>query len=62
MKGIVAGIQAFVVFLGTVGVAIAAEEAKKEGGGYDAVAGVWYALIGIIVIYGIYDSFFKSVE
>lgn len=61
MKRILVGIQSFVLFLSTVGVVLA-EETKKEGGGYDAVAGVWYALIAIILIYGFYDAFIKPVE
>jgi hypothetical protein len=61
VKGIAIAVQSFVVFLSTVVVAFA-EEAKKEGGGYDAMAGVWYALILIIVVYGVYDSFFKRIE
>jgi hypothetical protein len=48
---------------GIAAVTLAAEEAKKEGGGgYDSTAYVWIALIVIIVIYGIYDSFFKPVD
>ena len=63
MKAILAGIYSFLmVFVATVGT-FAAEEAKKEGGGgYDSTAYVWIALIVIIVIYGIYDSFFKPVD
>jgi len=63
VKAILAGIYSFLmVFVATVGT-FAAEEAKKEGGGgYDSTAYVWIALIVIIVIYGIYDSFFKPVD
>lgn len=64
MKAILAGMHSFLVFLGTVAVTFAAEEVKKEGGGggYEATAYVWMGLIVAIVIYGIYDSFFKPVD
>ena len=64
MKALLAGIQSFLVFFGTLAVTFAAEEPAKEGaaGGYDSTAYVWIALIVIIVIYGIYDSFFKPVD
>ena len=63
MKAILAGIYSFLMFLSTVVVAFAAEEAKKEGGGgYDSTAYVWMGLIAIIIIYGIYDSFFKPID
>ena len=63
MKAILAGLYSFLMFLCTVSVVFAAEEAKHEGGGgYDSTAYVWIALIVIIVIYGIYDSFFKPVD
>ena len=63
MKAILTSIYSFLMVLGTAAVTFAAEEAKKEGGGgYDSTAYVWIALIVIIVIYGIYDSFFKPVD
>ena len=64
MKAILAGIYSFLMVFGATLVTFAAEEAKKEGGGggYDSTAYVWIALIVIIVIYGIYDSFFKPVD
>jgi hypothetical protein len=62
VKSMLIGAQAFVLFLASSVVALA-EEAKKEGGGgYDSVAGVWYTLIVIVLIYGIYDSFFKPID
>ena len=65
MKALLAGIQSFLLFFVTLAVAFA-EEAAKEGdaaaGGYEATAYVWMALIAIIVIYGIYDSFFKPID
>ena len=64
MKGIVVGLQTFLLFLSTVAVVFAEEAAGAEGGG-DPYAGmyyVWYALIGIIVAWGIYDSFFRPID
>ena len=63
MKALLAGIQSFFLFFCTMAVAFAEEPAKEGGGGgYDSTAYVWMALIAIIVIYGIYDSFFKPVD
>jgi hypothetical protein len=41
-----------------------AEETKKEGGasGYEAIYAIWYILIGIILVWGVYDSFFRPIE
>jgi hypothetical protein len=62
VKSILTGIHSFLLVLGTTTLALA-EEAKPEGGGgYEATAYVWFALIGIIVIYGIYDAFFRPVD
>jgi uncharacterized membrane protein len=60
VKASLAGMYSFLMFLSTVVVAFA-DEAKKEGG-YAATAYVWIGLIVVIVIYGIYDSFFKPVD
>ena len=62
MKAILAGIYSFLMFLSTVVVALADEAKKEGGGGYDSTAYVWMALIAIIIIYGIYDSFFKPID
>ena len=62
MKAILAGIYSFLMFLGTVVVAFADEAKKEGGGGYDSTAYVWIGLIVIIVVYGIYDSFFKPID
>lgn len=63
MKAILTGIHSFLLVLGATTFALA-EEVKAEGGGggYEATAYVWFALIGIIVAYGIYDAFFKPVD
>ena len=62
MKAILAGIYSFLMFLSTVVVALADEAKKEGGGGYDSTAYVWIGLIVIIVVYGIYDSFFKPID
>ena len=62
MKAILAGIYSFLMFLSTVVVALADEAKKEGGGGYEATAYVWMALIAVIIIYGIYDSFFKPID
>ena len=63
MKNFLVGLQTLLGFLTTVGVALA-EEAAAEGGGsgYDAMAVLWYALIGIILVWGAYDSFFRPID
>jgi hypothetical protein len=62
VKSILIGIQSFVLVWGSTAIALAEEEKKEGGGGYDSVAGIWYTLIAIVLIYGIYDSFFKPVD
>jgi hypothetical protein len=62
VKAILAGMYSFLMFLSTVVVAFADEAKKEGGGGYEATAYVWIGLIVVIVIYGIYDSFFKPID
>ena len=64
MKGMWTFLQMVVVFLSTVAVAFANVPAPTEGGGdpYAAMYGVWYALIGIILACGVYDSFFRPID
>lgn len=64
MKGMWTFFQTVLVLLCTVAVAVANETKPAEGGGdpYAAMYAIWYALIGIILAWGIYDSFFRSVE
>jgi len=63
VKAILTSIYSFLMVLGTAAVTFAAEEVKKEGGGgYDSAAYVWMGLIAVIIIYGIYDSFFRPVD
>ena len=64
VKGMWTFFQTVLVFLCTVAVAIANEPAKAEGGGdpYAAMYAIWYALIGIIVAWGVYDSFFRPID
>ncbi|MBM4121234.1 MAG: hypothetical protein FJ249_01400 [Nitrospira sp.] len=40
--------------------ALAEEAAKAPAGGYAAGDYVWFTLIGLILVYGVYDSFFKA--
>ena len=63
MKGLMVGFQTFFLFLCTVAV-VFAEESKKEAGGdpYAAIYYAWYALIGIILAWGVYDSFFRPID
>jgi hypothetical protein len=62
VKAILAGMYSFLMFFSTVVVAFADEAKKEGGGGYEATAYVWMGLIAVIIIYGIYDSFFKPVD
>jgi hypothetical protein len=59
MKHLLIGVQALSALLGTVSVALAEEPAS---GGYGGTAYVWWALIVIIVAYGVYDAFFRPVD
>jgi hypothetical protein len=64
VKGMWTFFQTVLVFLCTIAVALAEEAAKAEvkEDPYQAIYYLWYALIGIIVAWGIYDSFFRPVE
>lgn len=57
-------LQTFLAFLCTVTVVLANEPKPAEGGGegYNATYVVWYALIGIILAWGVYDSFFRPID
>ena len=62
MKKTWIGLQTFLFFLTTVAVAVA-EEAKEGGSsysGYDAIYLIWKTLAGGIVVWGVYDSFFRQ--
>ena len=63
VKAISVGLQSFLVFLSTVAVVLA-EEAQKEAttSGYQALYYVWYFLIAVILIWGVYDSFFRPID
>ena len=61
VKGMLAGLQTFLLFFSTVAVAFA-EEKHEAAGGYDSMAYVWFAMIGIIVVWGVYDSFFRPMD
>jgi hypothetical protein len=64
VKGLFTGFQTAMLFLSTVAVAFAEETKPAEGGGdpYAALYYVWYALIGIILAWGVYDSFFRPID
>lgn len=40
--------------------ALAEEAAKVSSGGYGASDYVWLTAIGLILVYGVYDTFFKT--
>jgi hypothetical protein len=40
--------------------AVAEETAKAPAGGYAAGDYVWFTVIGLVLVYGVYDSFFKT--
>jgi len=64
VKGMWTFFQTVLVCLCTVAVVLAEEAAKAEVNedSYQAIYYIWYTLIGIIVAWGIYDSFFRPVE
>lgn len=64
MKSMMTGFQTFLLFLSTVAVAFANEPKPGEGGGdpYAAIYYIWYTLIGIILVWGVYDSFFRPID
>jgi hypothetical protein len=55
---------AVLAWLCTAAIAFANEPKPVEGGGdpYAAMYGVWYALIGVILVWGFYDSFFRPID
>jgi hypothetical protein len=40
--------------------ALAEEAVKAPAGGYAAGDYVWFAVIGLVLAYGVYDTFFKA--
>ncbi|TAL09612.1 MAG: hypothetical protein EPO02_09650 [Nitrospirae bacterium] len=64
MKGMWTFLQTLLVFLSTVAVAFANEPKAGEGGGnpYEAMYMIWYVLIGIVLAWGVYDSFFRPID
>ena len=62
MKKISAGIVATAFSVLLTGVSyVLANEPKGEGPpDYSGVTGMYYTLIGLILAYGVYDSFFKK--
>jgi hypothetical protein len=64
VKGMWTFLQTCLVFLCTVAVVLAEEAANAEvkEDPYQAIYYIWYALIGIILAWGVYDSFFRPVD
>jgi hypothetical protein len=64
VKGMWTFLQTCVVFLLTVAVVLAEEAATVEvkDDPYQAIYYVWYALIAIILAWGVYDSFFRPID
>lgn len=62
MKKTLIGLQTILFFLTTVAVA-AAEEAKEGDSsyaGYEAIYLIWKTLAGGILVWGVYDTFFRQ--
>ena len=64
MKGLLTGFQTGILFLSTVAVAFAneAKPGEEAGNPYAALYMGWYILIGIILAWGVYDSFFRPID
>jgi hypothetical protein len=62
MKKIGAGVGALVGMVLLTGVSyVLANEPKGEGApDYSGISSIYYTLIGLILAYGVYDSFFKK--
>ena len=62
MKKIGAGVVAVAGMVLLTGVSyVLANDAKGEGApDYSGVTGIYYTLIGLILAYGVYDSFLKK--
>jgi hypothetical protein len=62
MKGICTGIVAAAgtVLLGSVSYVLANEPKGEGPPDYSGISSIYYVLIGLILAYGVYDSFFKK--
>ncbi|HSB44668.1 MAG TPA: hypothetical protein VLD60_06635 [Nitrospira sp.] len=62
MRKMLAQVGAFAGTLVLVGASqVLANEPKGEGApDYSGITGMYYALIGLILAYGVYDTFFKK--
>ena len=62
MKKMCAGAGAVVGMVLLTGVSYVLANEPKGGGApdYSGVTGMYYTLIGLILAYGVYDSFFKK--
>ena len=53
--------SALLIMAGAVWPGVAfAEEAGAPAGGYSGTDYVWFAVVGLILVYGAYDTFFKT--
>lgn len=59
MNRIIQGLMALVGFVTLAAPALANVEAGKPPD-YSGISGLYYTLIGIILAYGVYDTFFKK--
>ena len=64
VKGMWTFLQTCLVLLCTVAVALAQEAGKAEvkEDPYGPIYAIWYTLIAVILIWGVYDSFFRPVD
>jgi len=60
MSRLIVGLIGAVTSLVLNGPMVLANEPKGGPPDYSGISGLYYTLIGIILIYGVYDAFFKK--
>jgi hypothetical protein len=60
MSRLIVGLIGAVTSLVLNGAMVLANEPKGGPPDYSGISGLYYTLIGIILIYGVYDAFFKK--
>lgn len=60
MSRLVAGLLGAVTFVALNSSMVLANEQKGGAPDYSGVTGLYYTLITLILIYGVYDAFFKK--
>jgi hypothetical protein len=60
MKGLLAGALSAGATMVLNGSLALANEPKGGAPDYSGISGMYYTLIGIILVYGVYDTFFKK--